>query len=53
MFDYRNKLQKLQNENKKGFVVLKIRALFAGDKNLKQNISFYYCTILYYFQKQV
>ena len=23
------------------------------DKNLKQNISLYYCTISYYFQKQV
>ena len=29
--------------------------LFVGEtgKNLKQNVSLYYCTISYYFQKQV
>ena len=53
MFDYRNKLQKSQNEKRKGFVLSKICTLFAGDENLKQNVSLYYCTISYYFQKQV
>ena len=38
---------------KKVLLYRKYAPLFAGDKNLKQNISLYYCTISYYFQKQV
>ena len=30
MFDYKKKLQKSQNDNKKGFTVSKLRTLFTG-----------------------
>ena len=58
MFDYKKKLQKSRNENRKGFAISKLRNFFmSGKKNfgkaLKQNISLYYCFILYDFQKQV
>ena len=56
--DYKKKLQKSRNENRKGFAISKLCNLFvSGKKNfrktLKQNISLYYCTVSYDFQKQV
>ena len=58
MLDYKKKLQKSWNENRKGFAISKLCNVFtSGTKNfgktLKQNISSYYCTISYDFQKQV
>ena len=51
MFDYKKKLQKLRNENRKGFAISKLRALLwmakNFGKNLKQTISLYYCTIYF------
>ena len=56
MFDYKKKLQKSRNENRKGFAISKLRNFFmSGKKNfgkaLKQNISLCHCFILYDFQK--
>ena len=56
--DYKKKLQKSRNENRKGFAISKLCNLFTSakknfGKTLKQNISLYYCTISYDFQKQV
>ena len=34
MFDYKKKLQKSRNENRKGFAISKIHTLFTGGKKL-------------------
>ena len=34
MFDYKKKLQKSPNENRKGFAISKLHTLFTGGKKL-------------------
>ena len=46
MFDYKKKLQKSQNDNKKGFTVSKLRTLFTGGQKQWQKPETKYFIVL-------